>query len=146
MISQNLLDDNVFSLRLARGDKEKGELVFGVLDKDLYTGDLMSFPATDVTCGDNEAIAVYSSTGWQIAVESLSLSSNSSSGPLHASFSHYTAMLSTEYPYIALPSSLAQQFTEHCGVAMTLIALICEERSLLPNLTVTLGPDKRNQS
>ena len=142
MISQNLLDWNVFSLRLARTDEEKGVLVFGSVDKDLYSGNLVSFPATNVTCGDNEAIAVYSSSGWQIPVQSISLSSNSSSGPLHASLPNYTAILSTDFPHIGLPRGLAQQFTEHCGAVIESGALSCEERVLLPNLTVTLGPDR----
>lgn len=142
MISQNLLDRNVFSLRLARTDKEQGELLFGSVDNDHYTGDLVRFPATDVTCGDNEAIAVYSSSGWQIPVQSISLGSNSSSGPLHASLPNYTAILSTDFPHIGLPRGLAQQFTKHCGAAVELSALSCEERILLPNLTVILGPDR----
>ena len=68
MINHNLLDRNVFSLRLARTDEEKGELVFGSVDRGLHTGDLVRFPATNVACGDNEVIAVYSSSGWQIPV------------------------------------------------------------------------------
>ena len=143
MISHNLLERNVFSLRLARTDKEKGELVFGSVDKDLYAGDLMRFPATNVTCGDNEAIAAYSSSGWQIPVQSISLSSNSSSGPLHALLPNYTAILSTDFPHIGLPRGLAQQLTEHCGASVELSALSCEERILLPNLTVILGPDRQ---
>lgn len=142
MINHNLLDRNVFSLRLARTDEEKGELVFGSVDRDLHTGDLVSFPATNVTCGDNEAIAVYSSSGWQIPVQSISLSSNSSSGPLHASLPNYTAILSTDFPHIGLSRGLAQQLTEHCGAAVEMSALSCKERTLLPNLTVTLGPDR----
>ena len=141
MISQNLLERNVFSLRLARTDKEKGELVFGSVDKDLYTGDLVSFPATNVTCEANEAIAAYSSSGWQIPVQSISLSSDSSSGPLHASLPNYTAILSTDFPYIGLPTALARQFTEYCGTATQYSAFDCEDRISLPNLTVSLGPD-----
>ena len=95
MINQNLLDRNVFSLRLARTDEEMGELVFGSVDRDLHTGDLVSFPATNVTCGDNGAIAVYSSSGWQIPVQSISLGSTPALAP---SMHHFQ----TKLPYSPL--------------------------------------------
>lgn len=141
MIGQNLLDRNVFSLRLARTDVEKGQLSFGSVDHDLYTGDLVSFPATNVTCGDDEAIAAYSSSGWQIPVRSISLSPNSSSGSIYASLSNHTAILSTSFPHIALPRGLAQRLTERCGTTEMTSPLSCESRTMLPDLTLTLGPD-----
>ncbi|KAL2036604.1 hypothetical protein N7G274_010630 [Stereocaulon virgatum] len=143
MISQSMLDRNIFSTRLARNDKEKGELVLGSIDKEFYTGEPVELPATNVTCGENEAIAFYSSSGWQIPVQSISLSSNASSGPFHAALPNYTAIISTDYPYIALPRGLAPQFAEHCGASPDWSALSCAEGTLLPNLTIILGPDRR---
>lgn len=144
MVDQKLLDRNVFSLRLARKDEEHGTLTFGSVDDRLYTGKLTSFPATNVTNGDNEAIAVYSSSGWQVSLQAISLGSNSSSGSLHASLPNFTAILSTNFPHIGLPAKLAWQFTQHCGATQYLWPFDCEARTSLPNLTLTLGADGRD--
>ena len=141
MIRQNLLDKNVFSLRLARTDEERGELLFGNIDKSLYNGDLVTVPTLNATCGDNEGIAVYSSSGWQIPVQSIALNAHSGSGPFHANLPNYTAILSTSFPYIGLPPSLARQFTKHCGADVAMRSRSCEERKTLPDLTINLGPD-----
>ncbi len=44
MVSQDLLDRNLFSLKLPSSDEDPGEILFGDVNPDLFVGDLKTLP------------------------------------------------------------------------------------------------------
>ena len=101
-MEQRLLGRNLFSLSLSRTDEEKGELIFGTVDTNLYTGDLISIPVSNVTDGTDELSKYCLSCGWQLPVQSISIGANSTSSAIYADLANYTAVFATNIPYIGL--------------------------------------------
>ncbi len=101
LVSANLLDENIFSLRLSRGANDGlGQLVLGGhVDDSFFDGELVTIPVTDRT-------APYAGAGqWKVTAQSLTLGDGSQ---IHVDFKNPTiAVFDTTYPWIALSVSLA---------------------------------------
>merc|ERR1719163_920009 len=71
MIAQKLVDEPVFAFYLQTDASEKGELVFGGIDKNHYTGELVDVPLT-------------SETYWEVSMDSLKLGDTAVSSKANA--------------------------------------------------------------
>lgn len=93
MVSQNVLDQNLFSMRL----REPRELLFGAYDSDLFTGDIIQLPLSNKT-------SQYGLTGrWQTEANYLTLGSDPG---LRLSLAGYTASFSSGSAFILLPDRM----------------------------------------
>ncbi|KAL8724761.1 MAG: hypothetical protein Q9181_006690 [Wetmoreana brouardii] len=138
MVSQKALEQNNFSMRL----REPRELMFGAVNHESFTGDLVRIPLTNRT-------GRYALTGrWQAEAHYMTLGSDPG---FRMSLAGYTASISTKSAYVLLPDVLvmdiwhALQFEE---IMFLPASIECDRRRLLPDLTFnlagrnfTLGPN-----
>ncbi|KAL8706774.1 MAG: hypothetical protein Q9201_000200 [Fulgogasparrea decipioides] len=138
MVSQKVLDQNTFSMRL----REPRELIFGAVNHESFTGNLVRIPLTNRTGG-------YALTGrWQAEAHYMTLGSDPG---IRMSLAGYTASFSTWSAYMLLPDVLVLdiwhtlQFEE---IMFLPPSIECYRRRLLPDLTFnlagrnfTLGPN-----
>ncbi|KAI9795596.1 MAG: Vacuolar protease A [Piccolia ochrophora] len=135
IISQGLLNSNVFSIRLARPEYgELGETTMGGVNE-LYNRPFTRVPITtnlDPVFGG----------AWQVEASGLYLGDDGRIANL--SLSNYTAVLATGYAFIDLPYQIGDKLRdalepiEQVGL---FDAVDCERRSKFPDLTVQLGRD-----
>jgi saccharopepsin len=138
MIHQGLISENLFTLRTARTDDEIGELTLGSTPDYINEHELVHVPLTQNYNGEeSELIQFYASSGWQVALNDLTISHNDST-PHSVLSSNSTAILSTSFPWILLPWDEAKSIWAHLGFTEL---VPCEERFRLPNVTFTFGPD-----
>ena len=134
MMRQNILDKNLFSLRLPRGKAERGEILFGDVDHDLYLGELKPLPLLQEKKGR-----------WAVAATSLSI--NDGKG-LVLGLRVGSAVFDTEFPFIGLPERYVRILDENLGMKNAgkgwenLRSIECGRRKMLHNITLTLGDEE----
>ncbi|KAI9762022.1 MAG: hypothetical protein M4579_000658 [Chaenotheca gracillima] len=132
MVSQKLLDRNLFSMRLATED-EPGEIIFGGVDDDLYTGELVHLPLT------NETGRLVSGT-WQVEAGSFSYGEDRHGASID--LRGYTAVFDTAFPFISLPGPIAERVMDLMGaepIPFYLMSIPCERRDFIPDVTFNLA-------
>lgn len=140
LVERNLLDENIFSLRLSRGITDSaGQLVLGgVVDKNLYDGDFITIHVTDQTReGDKRLFA--GDNNWKVIAESFTFENGSG---ISLDFTSPTiAALDTAYPWIALPISLAKSLNEYMEAEIwgPFAWVDCSKRSKFPHVTIVLA-------
>ena len=129
MASQNLLDENIFSIRL----REPRELAFGGVNHELFTGNITRIPVTDHT-------SPYGLTGrWQVDTGYMAV------GPIPGmrySLRGLTASFSTSSAYILLPDVLVYNLLrdlEFEDIAFIPPSVACDKRAFLPHITFNLA-------
>jgi saccharopepsin len=137
MKEQNLLDKNIFSLKLPRGEKEPGEILFGDVDKDLFVGKLKSLSVV------NDPILYPRLKGsWAVPATSISIGNGT------ASLEGYVATLESDFPVIGLPGEYVMLLFKYLGMEQKAHqeppSIDCVRRAELEDLTVTLGKHQFN--
>lgn len=133
MISNGLLDKNVFGLKLSRGLDDPGEITFGGINHDLYEGELKTLPLL------NDSIELQRIQGrWKVPATSISIGDGS------ASLEGYAATLESDFPFIALPEDLVTLLENDLGMERkggpyTPKSIDCSKRDELEEFTITLG-------
>jgi saccharopepsin len=137
MLSQGLLDDPLFTLRLSRKDEEVGELTLGGIPKYIDRDQLATIPLTqNFDAGDSEQMRFYSSNGWQVALEGLAISDDTLSHENVLS-SNYTAVISTSSPWMVFPWNDTKAIWSKIGFGEDDVP--CDARAGLPNITFRFG-------
>lgn len=140
LIEHNLLDENIFSLRLSRGITDSdGQLILGgVVDEDLYDGDFVTIAVTDeIPEEDKERFA--GPNNWKVLAESLTFGKGD--GIAFDFISPTVASLDTAYPWIALPGSLAMSMNEYMEAETwgPFAWVDCSKRSTFPDVSIVLA-------
>jgi len=133
VMDQGLLDQNMFSLKLPRMKGERGEILFGGVDHDLYLGELKSLPLIEEK-----------KSRWAVAATSLSV--NDGEGLVLDLKG--TAVFETEFPFIGLPEKYVRILDEQLGMQNAgkswdyIRSIECSGRRLLHNITIVLGGEE----
>lgn len=129
MVKDNVLDRSLFSMRL----REPRELLFGAINPELFTGDLVQIPLTNKT-------GRYALTGrWQAEAEYLTLGSEPG---IRKSLAGYTASFSTGSAFILLPDRLVMDIWQDLQFEDIMYlppSVPCEQRGVMPDLTFSLA-------
>lgn len=129
MVTENVLDQNLFSMRL----REPRELMVGAVNHDLFTGDLVTIPLTNKT-------GRYGLTGsWQAEASYLTLGSDPG---IRMSLAGYTASFSTGLPFTYLPDRLVMDLLEDLQFEEIMFmppSISCEQRDIMPDITLNLA-------
>lgn len=127
--SQGLLYSNLFALRLA----EPGELRFGGVNQNLYSGNITHLPLT------NQTVPLLPNGTWQTSAEYVAM------GPCNDiswSLEGYTASFTTMRSFIQLPDLLTMEILSILGFEDIMLmppSIDCQRRSSLPVITLSLG-------
>jgi len=140
MVEQMLLHRNVIGLRLPMTDAEHGELSFGSINTDLFSGELIPL-SIDESTHHSAALDGTSFSGWQVAIGAISLTSDSQE--FVAPLPMHTAVFQSAYPWIDVPSQVAQDLVRLSG-ADDSNYVDCNRKRHMPNLTITLGPESKD--
>src|SRR6266536_3051360 len=92
MVAQELLDWNLFSLKLPRGSSDPGEILFGGIDESMYTGKLKNLPLVPYNPDKYQCIR----GRWIVPASGIGVGSG------FASLNGYLATIETDYPFISL--------------------------------------------
>jgi len=126
MIANKLIDEPVFAFALPQDNGGEGELSFGGIDKEKFTGDLTYVPLT------NESY-------WQISMESMKFGDDSVvSSPIRAIVDSGTSLL-------AGPKDAVDQIAQKAGATSVMgkeYTIDCSKIDSLPTLSLTLGGGK----
>jgi hypothetical protein len=137
MVAQNLLDRNLFSLKLPRGADGRGEILFGEIDHDSYVGELKSLPLLPYDENHSEEIM----GRWTVPASKLNIGDGS------LDFEGGVAVFETDFPFIGLPESYVMLVDQYLGMDNAgkswdhLRSIDCSKRKLLGNITITLGEE-----
>ena len=131
MVSQDLLERNVFGLKLPLDNlQEEGELTLGGINDELYIGELINIPV------------VYEMDPrlhgkWTVEAQHLSLGDGS---VIYHTLDGYTAFFETGNPFIGLPVMVANEIFRAIGAIRgpLFYSVWCEARDTLPNLVFNL--------
>jgi hypothetical protein len=140
MIQQNLLDRNMFSLKLGRIDEDAGELTVGGLPKEFKGLDMIEVPLDHSRNSSNYLWDYYTMNGWQISVTGMSLSLNGSSNAIPVLKKPQIAIISSSFPWIGIPDDLAKKIHYFIGMKYTFDWVECDTRTELPDGTIVFGP------
>ena len=137
IVRQELLPKNLLCLKLSDTDiNERGELLFGNVNTDLYDGVLTSFPVSEIYSSNRRA-GVYLSPGWQVDVHSVAY--RVPDGEIaNFSLAGYAAGFSTVFQYIDLPRAIGEEILQYLG-ADILNRIDCDRRDAMPDLIIGLG-------
>ncbi|MCJ1392933.1 Vacuolar protease A [Xylographa bjoerkii] len=137
IIRQELLQKNLFSLKLPDSDAdERGELLFGEVNIDLYDGTLTSFPVSE-TYSSNRAAQYFLAPGWQVDAHSIAYGDQDGE-MANFSLAGHAAAFSTVYPCISLPRAIGEEILQYLGADL-LNRIDCDRRDAMPNLIISLG-------
>ncbi|KAI9699251.1 MAG: Vacuolar protease A [Bogoriella megaspora] len=138
MIKQKLLQKNTFSVRLSQNDSDdRGELLFGGMNSDLFIEPLHTFALTaNYSQGYNKTFWDFS-PGWQVAVNSLALQDHGRT-ITYLRIEGYVAAFFTGTAFIGLPRAIAVSLAERMGVDDG-FRLDCSLREIAPDLVIYLG-------
>ncbi|MCJ1462832.1 Vacuolar protease A [Pseudocyphellaria aurata] len=129
MVEQNVLDRNLFSMRL----RKPRELMIGAINHELFTGDLVRIPLTNRT-------GRYAVTGrWQVDPNYLTLGSEPG---IRMSLAGWNASFSTGSAFIFLPDRIVEniwQDLEFEDIMFMPPSVACEQRHMMPNIVFCLG-------
>ena len=127
--SQGLLHSNLFALRLA----EPGELRFGGVNQNLYSGNITHLPLT------NQTTSLLPNGTWQTSAEYIAMGPRND---ISWSLEGYTASFTTMRTYIQLPALMTMEILSILGfekIMMMPPSIDCQRRSSLPVVTLSLG-------
>ncbi|KAK3709979.1 aspartic proteinase precursor [Vermiconidia calcicola] len=124
MIDQDLLDEPVFSFYLSDTNDEgaESECVFGGVNKEHYTGEMVKIP-------------LRRKAYWEVDLDAITF------GDQTAEIEDTGVILDTGTSLIALPSTLAELLNKEIGAKKSFngqYTVECEKRDSLPDLTFTL--------
>jgi len=122
MIDKKLVDEPVFAFYLPDDASQKGELVFGGIDKSHFTGDLVDVPLT-------------SESYWEVSMDKLSFGDSTVASSQKAIIDSGTSLLAGPKDAVA---KLAQTVGA-TSVAGKEWVIDCSKVDSLPELKVTLG-------
>jgi saccharopepsin len=130
MISQGVLDANMFSVKLPSPENDDGEIMFGGYNEDAFEGELSTHP-----------IFPPNATQWQIEPNSVTLTSPNGSVLLDESLAGNTAILTTAFSYIMFPQRIGNMIMEHVPIIDDdcWICTSCENVPSLPVISLNLG-------
>jgi saccharopepsin len=129
MAAQNLLDSNIFSLRL----NEPRELTFGGVDSSLYAGAITRIPLSNHT-------SRYTLTGrWQAEAEYFTIGADPG---IRLSLAGRVASFGTSTAFMLMPDELVVPILE--ALEFELLPFLppsvsCDKRAILPDLTFNLA-------
>ncbi|KAF2113634.1 aspartic peptidase domain-containing protein [Lophiotrema nucula] len=142
MMKQTLLDENVFTLQYPRTDQERGSITFGGLPPGLQRDEMIEVPLNNNETNDSDHIwRYYTMNGWQVSMDSMSMTSNVSENSTAVLDAPQIAIVSSSFPWIGLPDDAAEKIHKAIGLKHAFDWLDCEKRADLPNWTVTFGSD-----
>ena len=134
LMSHDMLDEPIFSLKLPHYEGEEGELLLGAFNPALRNSAITQIPVINAT-SDN-----YFPDRWTVPASAIHFASPH---PLHVSLpSDGYALLDTALPYLILPSAMARNLTAAVGAQRGpywFHNIPCARRQELPALTFTLG-------
>jgi hypothetical protein len=136
MISQGLLDRNMFALKFANGTDHPGEIMFGGVNDDLYEGELKTLPLLNDTHDFRQI-----SGRWNVPATKITI------GLGWVSLKDYVATLDSDEPFIALPELFVVLLYNYLGMEQKgkqgpypiPYSIDCSRRDKLDNFTLTLG-------
>jgi Eukaryotic aspartyl protease len=132
LLSREILDEPLFSLKLPVNTRDSGELLLGGTNPELYHEDTMvRLPVIEG-----------SSDFWCVPADSITF--NHPHRPLHVDMPTGSfAMLDSGWPYIMLPPELFANITAAVGASegpsIFFYNIPCERRQELPSITFTLA-------
>jgi saccharopepsin len=135
LLSNNLLDKPIFSIKLPHTQGESGELLLGGINPSLHSGPLHTIPVIDASSPNNS----YFSNLWTLSLTHLTLDTRI---PLTLTTPSYLAVLDTAEPWLILPSDLARNMSHAIGAQpgpYWFTNVPCSTRAELPILTIGLG-------
>ncbi|KAJ4375393.1 aspartic proteinase precursor [Neocucurbitaria cava] len=142
MMKQSLLDKNIVSLKYGRTDEEIGELVLGGLFKNIPREDMIEVPLNHSRSDNSDHIwRYYTMNGWQVSVQSMSMTLNSSNGSIPVLKMPQIAVVASSFPWIGLPNKVAEKIHKAIGIRHVFDWIECDTRAHLPDWTITFGPD-----
>ncbi|KAF2187832.1 acid protease [Zopfia rhizophila CBS 207.26] len=139
MIEQELLDMNMLTLRPARADEEEGELILGRLPDSVDSKALIHLPLTNET-GGHWFWEYNASIEWQASLQNINMGHNASTSPISITTSNTTAIILLSFPWIQLPSEIANSINAQIGIHEEFRWVDCETRSSIPDLTIVIDP------
>ena len=128
MVSQRVLDKNIFGLRLPSDGLTEGELTIGGTNPNSYLGDLVTIPTTSET-------DPYLRDKWTVKARSAWLGDGDN---VKADLSGYVAFFDSGYPFISLPRDLTMDILRRLDAKPgngLLLTVPCQKRQVLPELT-----------
>ena len=135
LLSQKLLDEPIFSLKLPLREADEGELLFGGTNPNLQSSDFINLPVINVTAEHGR-----DHDSWTVPASHIHFDTPH---PLQMSLpSSAYAIFDTSSPYLILPSALARNMTAAIGAMRGPYwynHIPCERRQELPILTFKLG-------
>lgn len=133
MIEQRLIAEQVFAFWLRRAasgaDTTGGELTFGGINEERFTGDIRWAPVTRKGY-------------WEVKLDSLSLGGSGGSGGSEELFKDGRAAIDTGTSLIAVPSTVADAINARIGATKSfrgMYVVECERIPSLPSITFTFG-------
>ena len=133
LVSRGLLDQPIFSLKLPNSVSNRGDLLFGGIDPDLFLGEITTLPLV------HPEYPPLSNT-WAVSIESITFDTQV---PLHFDMpSGSVAVLDTGWPWISLPHEIFFNVTAAVGARLFqgfVYSIPCERRQELPTMTFTLA-------
>jgi hypothetical protein len=132
MKEQKLLDRNVFSLKLPRGEKDPGEILFGGMNEDLFVGKLKSLPVVN----DPEIYPPLRGS-WAVPATSVSIGNGTAYFEKDC-----VASIESELPVIGLPEDHVLMLLKYLGMERKgdrePPSIDCSKRAELENLSIKL--------
>merc|ERR1719238_964520 len=123
MIDQKLIDEPVFSFYLQNDASQTGELVLGGIDKNHYTGELVSVPLT-------------SETYWEVSLDGLKF------GDSAIVTSSMKAIIDSGTSLLVGPKDMVSKLATAAGATSLMgkeYIVDCSKVASLPDLSITLG-------
>jgi len=123
MVSQKLLDEDVFAFYLGDAEDDNSEVTFGGVNKNHYTGDITTLP-------------LRRKAYWEVDLDSISF------GDATAPLDGTGVILDTGTSLIVLPSTLAELLNKEMGAKKGYngqYTVECDKRASLPDLTFELS-------
>jgi len=146
LITRDLLDENVFSMLLSRGEGDNpGQLVFGgLVDEVFYEGDFITIPTTKLPTPHPPETpeTLIKGDKWKVEAQSLSLGNGS---VIDLQFQNPTvAVLESAYPWIMIPWPVAYEINKILEAEFwgPFAWVECEKRSEMPDITIVLAGQK----
>jgi saccharopepsin len=134
LLSQKLLDEPIFSLKLPLYEEDEGEILFGATNPNLHSSDFINLPVINTSASYGQ-----DHDSWTVSASHIHFDSPQ---PLQQALpANAYAVLDTSSPFLILPANLARNLTAAIGAMRGpywFKHIPCERRQELPLLTFTL--------
>ena len=138
MIEEEVLEKNIFSLKLPRHYQDEGHLMLGGYDDTAFEGDLTPHP-----------IFPSHTKSWSIEASSISITATDASGSsqllFNESLAGYQAILSTSSSHITIPDPLYSRILAPLNLTSGVgeeYVVDCDNIDKLPVITIAVGDRK----